>query len=82
MKSHSESPTIYEKYDLMSHYQVAEVFDVTPQTIHNWARKNQLPDPVKIGKRIWFKRNEIEDFMKDLVTKRTIPIANSEKTDD
>ena len=43
--------------------QVAEIFDVHPNTIINWVREGNFPEPVKIGSTNRWRFEELQRFI-------------------
>lgn len=45
--------------EMLTRHEVAELLQVNLSTIHNWCKKGKLK-PYGIGKRVYFKRSDIE----------------------
>jgi len=48
--------------DLIGIKDVADIFDVTPQTVYNWTSRGILPTVNRVGRPIRFKRSDIMEF--------------------
>ncbi|MEQ8520261.1 MAG: helix-turn-helix domain-containing protein [Cytophagales bacterium] len=59
----NESKTDQVKY--LTRNEVAEYFSVSLVTIHDWSKKKIL-NPYRIGNRVYFKSNEIENSLKPI----------------
>jgi len=49
---------------LMTSSQVRELFDISRTTLHRWSNEQQLLPKLKVGRRIYFKREDIENIIK------------------
>ena len=49
---------------LMTSFQVREMFDISRGTLHNWSNVKQILPKLKVGRRIYFKREDIEKIIK------------------
>ena len=49
---------------LMTSTQVRELFDISRTTLHRWSNEKQLLPKLKVGRRIYFKREDIEKILK------------------
>ena len=49
---------------LMTSSQVRELFDISRTTLHRWSNEQQLLPKLKVGRRIYFKREDIEKIIK------------------
>ena len=49
---------------LMTSFQVREMFDISRGTLHNWSNVKQILPKLKVGRRIYFKREDIEKILK------------------
>lgn len=49
---------------LMTSSQVRELFDISRTTLHRWSNEKQLLPKLKVGRRIYFKREDIEKIIK------------------
>lgn len=49
--------------DLLRPCEVAELFDVCIRTIWLWTRSGKLPEPIRIGKTVRWRRSEIEQHL-------------------
>ena len=49
---------------LMTSFQVRELFDISRTTLHRWSNEKQLLPKLKVGRRIYFKREDIEKILK------------------
>lgn len=50
--------------NLIPRKELAVLLKVTTKTIDVWVRENILPEPVTIGRLIYFREKDIEDFIK------------------
>ena len=48
---------------LMTSSQVRELFDISRGTLHNWSNVKQILPKLKVGRRIYFKRDDIEEIL-------------------
>ena len=46
--------------DLMTRQEVADYFDISFPTLLKWSRSGRLPVPVRIGRRVYYRRTDIE----------------------
>jgi predicted DNA-binding transcriptional regulator AlpA len=44
--------------DLYTAADILEKFDISEQTLHNWRKKNNFPHPIKIGRRIFWRKGK------------------------
>lgn len=44
-------------------YDVAKVFKVTPKTVRRWWYSNEIPAPIKIGRSIRWRQSDIESVL-------------------
>lgn len=66
-REESKSPNQKEKDkfpELLTRQEVADVFDVSFVTLHNWVKHGLLPKPIKKGKMVYFLRKEIIESIK------------------
>ena len=49
--------------NMMNRKEVADLFQVSQATISNFVRDGKMPQAIFIGKRYWFKRDEIMQLM-------------------
>ena len=49
---------------LMTSFQVREMFDISRGTLHNWSNVKQILPKLKVGRRIYFKREDVEKILK------------------
>ena len=49
---------------LMTSFQVRELFDISRTTLHRWTNIYKILPKLKVGRRIYYKRNDIEDLIK------------------
>jgi predicted DNA-binding transcriptional regulator AlpA len=45
--------------------QCAQLFHVSPATIRSWSQSGRLPRPVKIGRRLLFRAEEVWNRLRD-----------------
>ena len=48
---------------LLTSFQVREMFDISRGTLHNWSNVKQILPKLKVGRRIYFKRDDIEEIL-------------------
>ena len=48
---------------LLTSFQVREMFDISRGTLHNWSNVKQILPKLKFGRRIYFKRDDIEEIL-------------------
>jgi predicted DNA-binding transcriptional regulator AlpA len=51
---------LYTTEDLINKFQISEA------TLHNWINKNYIPKPIKIGRRIYWRKEVIDNHVFDL----------------
>ena len=49
--------------DLLTPEDLMKFFKVSRKTVDNWVRDGALPKPIKMGRRIFWKRSEIEAYI-------------------
>ena len=59
-------PKLEEKkpLGLMTSFQVRELFDISKTTLHRWSNVYNILPKLKVGRRVYFKRDDIEDLLK------------------
>ncbi|OYV74767.1 MAG: hypothetical protein B7Z66_15375 [Chromatiales bacterium 21-64-14] len=55
--------TTHSEQILLSLTTVAELLDVPKSTLYAWIRKNEIAPPVKLGKRLYWKRAYIDAWV-------------------
>ena len=48
---------------LMSISKVCEFFEITKPTLHKWTTKDNLINSIKIGGRVYYKRDDVESLI-------------------
>ena len=48
---------------LLTSFQVRDMFDISRGTLHNWSNVKQILPKLKVGRRIYFKRDDIEEIL-------------------
>ena len=58
-------PKIVEKkpLGLMTSFQVRELFDISKTTLHRWSNVYHILPKLKVGRRVYFKRDDIENLI-------------------
>lgn len=49
--------------DLYTPDDLIKKFKISEQTVYNWIEKGHLPKPIKMGRRIFWKKSEIDSCM-------------------
>jgi len=60
-------PKIVEKkpLGLMTSFQVRELFDISKSTLYRWSNVDNILPKLKVGRRVYFKRDDIENLLKE-----------------
>jgi predicted DNA-binding transcriptional regulator AlpA len=60
-------PKIVEKkpLGLMTSIQVRELFDISKSTLYRWSNVDNILPKLKVGRRVYFKRDDIENLLKE-----------------
>lgn len=53
--------------DYVNTGQVAEMLQVDPQTVRMWVKDNKLPTPVRLGRRMLWRREVIQRHLDNLL---------------
>jgi len=48
---------------LLTLKEITQIFKVTKQTVYKWIKCNVLPQSIKVGGRVYFKRSEIDKII-------------------
>ena len=48
---------------LLTSFQVREMFDISRGTLHNWSNVKQILPKLKVGRRIYFIREDVEEIL-------------------
>lgn len=59
-----EKPAVDKNY-LLTIKDVAEIFNVKRHTIHEWRRLGKFIPAVKIGRSLYFKKEDLDKFIED-----------------
>ena len=59
-------PKLEEKkpLGLMTSFQVRELFDISKSTLYRWSNVENILPKLKVGRRVYFKRDDIENILK------------------
>ena len=49
--------------DIFAETDLAEILDVKPQTLASWRAENKGPDYVKLGKSIFYRKQDVLDWI-------------------
>ena len=49
---------------LMTSFQVRELFDISKSTLYRWSNVDNILPKLKVGRRVYFKRDDIESLLK------------------
>ena len=49
--------------ELLTPEDIMKIFKVSRATVDNWVRDGALPKPIKMGRRIFWKLSEIEEYI-------------------
>lgn len=52
--------------DLYTSDELIKKFKISKQTLYDWMEKNNFPKPIKIGRRVYWKKNIIETYIEKL----------------
>lgn len=61
---------IKSKTNLISRLKVTQIFGITTTTLDKWRRCGILPPEIKVGSRIYFKKDEIDQLIDMRQTKK------------
>lgn len=50
---------------LMTSFQVRELFDISKSTLYRWSNVDNILPKLKVGRRVYFKRDDIENLLKE-----------------
>lgn len=53
-----------ERLGLISQEELADMLEVTRETLREWRRLKQGPDYVRVGKSVFYRESDIHDWMK------------------
>lgn len=69
--------TLRRILDLIREDELAEVLSLSTETLAQWRKDGAGPDFARLGKRIWYRRQDVESWIKVNVvpTKRTAAAA-------
>jgi hypothetical protein len=63
-------------FSLLTEAEVAAVVNVTPLTLSKWRREGKGPDYVRPGKTVFYRREDVEDWLKMIRTVPGTPVAD------
>jgi excisionase family DNA binding protein len=63
-KSTNQNLSLESMPDLITRREIADFFRIDIKTVDNWVKKNKLKAPPK-GRRVYFKRKEVQEFIDD-----------------
>jgi predicted DNA-binding transcriptional regulator AlpA len=52
--------------DLYTTEDILKKFSISEQTLYNWIAKNNFPKSIKIGRRVYWRKEVIDDYLKKL----------------
>ena len=58
------------EYDLYTKTEVIKKFSISEQTLYNWMDRNNFPKPIKIGRRIFWRKEVIDKYLIELENTR------------
>jgi predicted DNA-binding transcriptional regulator AlpA len=54
------------EYDLYTTDDIIKKFSISEQTLYNWINKNNFPKSIKIGRRVYWKKETIDNYLRKL----------------
>jgi excisionase family DNA binding protein len=62
-----------DEKDLYNRTELAEKLSVTTRTLHEWVKSERIPQPYKIGRKLLWKRSEIDECLEQSRKKPSQP---------
>ena len=68
-----EQNALRSEFKLVTETELAEMLEVKPSTLADWRQANKGPYSVKLAKNIFYRKEDIEEWIKEniTVTRRT-----------
>ena len=54
-----------EPLNLLTSNQVRDMFDISKSTLHRWCNEYHILPKLKVGRRIYFKKKDVENMLTD-----------------
>ena len=56
--------------DFLKTEDIIKKFGISKETLFNWRKQNKFPAPIKIGRRLLWKKSDIDDYINKISSEK------------